>query len=158
MNRLVRLAASVCVVLAAASCGAPKSMQQTAPRSEVSSSVGEEIPFRNLENNPVAFQLVDVKPTFRGGDANEFSKYVNTSLVYPAVAKKKGIQGRVILQFVINTDGSLTDIKVLRGCDPLLDAEAVRVVQNSPSDWTPGEYKGRMVPVSYVFPVIFQLR
>jgi len=104
------------------------------------------------------FQMVNVKPTFKGMDAQEFSKWVNANLVYPEEAFKKGISGRVTLCFTITENGKVTDVKVLRGADPLLDAEAVRVVSSSP-DWTPGKNKeGEIVPVVYTFPVIFTLR
>lgn len=105
----------------------------------------------------VAFQLVEEKPSFQGGDANEFSKWVNSQLVYPANAKKNGVQGRVVLQYTITTEGNITDVKILRGVDPELDQEAVRVVSNSPK-WEPGKAGGKPVPVVYTFPVIFQLR
>lgn len=109
------------------------------------------------KSESVPFSLVDVKPSFNGGDANEFSKWVNTNLVYPAAAKAAGIQGRVTLQFVVQATGKVTDVTVLRGAsDPSLDAEAVRVVSASP-DWAPGESDGKKVPVTFTFPVIFQL-
>jgi TonB family protein len=103
------------------------------------------------------YNLIEVKPTFNGGDAGEFSKWVNGNLRYPENAKNDGIQGRIVLQFTIGKDGKLGDVKVLRGVDPDLDAEAVRVVSSSP-DWTPGYVKGEPVRVTYTFPVIFQLR
>jgi len=103
------------------------------------------------------FNLVDVKPTFNGGDANEFSKWVNENLKYPKTAKDAKVQGRVVLQFTVYPDGKVQDVKVLRGVHPDLDAEALRVVSSSP-DWTPGYVKGEPVKVTYTFPVIFQLR
>jgi len=103
------------------------------------------------------YNQIEVKPTFNGGDAGEFSKWVNGNLRYPENAKNDGIQGRIVLQFTIGKDGKLGDVKVLRGVDPDLDAEAVRVVSSSP-DWTPGYVKGEPVRVTYTFPVIFQLR
>ena len=103
------------------------------------------------------FNLVDVKPTFNGGDANEFSKWVNENLRYPKTAKDAGVQGRILLQFTVYPDGSVRDAQVLRGVNPDLDAEALRVVSSSP-DWTPGYVKGEPVKVTYTFPVIFQLR
>lgn len=105
----------------------------------------------------IPFQLVEVKPSFQGGDANKFSKWVNSRLVYPEIAKENGVQGRVTLQFTIEKDGSVAKVKVLRGVDPSLDKEAVRVVSESPK-WKPGKQKGKPVPVTYTFPVIFQLR
>ena len=100
---------------------------------------------------------VEEKPTFNGGDANEFSKWVNSRLVYPEIAKENGIEGRVTLQFTINKDGRLGDVKVLSAPDPSLAEEAVRVVSSSPK-WTPGRQRDRAVKVSYTFPVIYRLR
>lgn len=109
------------------------------------------------EEEALPFILVEVKPTFNGGDANEFSKWVNQRLVYPQVCIENGRQGRVILSFTIKADGSLADAKVVRGVDPALDKEALRVVNSSPK-WKPGKQRDRAVPVTYTFPVIFQLR
>jgi len=117
----------------------------------------EEVEEEVIEEEAIPFQLVEEKPSFQGGDPNTFSKWVNSRLVYPEIAKENGVQGRVTLQFTINTDGSLTNVKVVRGVDPALDKEAVRVVSSSPK-WTPGKQRDRAVKVSYVFPVIFQLR
>ena len=86
--------------------------------------VGEEV----IEEEAIPFQLVEDKPSFMGGDANTFSKWVNERLVYPEIAKENGVQGRVTLQFTVNTDGSVSNVKVLRGVDSSLDKEAVRVV------------------------------
>ncbi|MBO8445282.1 MAG: energy transducer TonB [Bacteroidetes bacterium] len=105
----------------------------------------------------IPFQLVEEKPSFKGGNANAFSKWVNERLVYPEIAKKNGVSGRVTLQFTVETDGRVTNVKVLRGVDPSLDKEAVRVVSQSPK-WEPGKQDGTPVNVIYTFPVIFQLR
>lgn len=110
-----------------------------------------------VEVEEIPYQLVETKPTFQGGDANQFSKWVNTRLVYPPEAHENGVQGRVTLQFTVQIDGSVTNVKVLRGVHSTLDKEAVRVVSMSPK-WKPGEQKGIPVPVTYTFPVIFQLR
>ena len=75
----------------------------------------------------------------------------------PKEAKDRSIQGRVTLNFTDTRTGKVKDVKVLRGVDPLLDNEALRVVSASP-DWTPGQQKGRAVDVTYTFPVIFELR
>ena len=104
----------------------------------------------------IPFATVEVKPMFNGGDAIEFSKWVNENLKYPQAAKDAGVQGRVTLQFTVYPDGSVRDTKVLRGVNPDLDAEALRVVSASP-DWTPGYVKGEPVKVTYTFPVIFKL-
>ena len=110
-----------------------------------------------VEEEAIPFQLVEEKPSFMGGDANQFSAWVNKRLVYPEIAKEKGVQGRVTLQFTVEKDGSVTKVKVLRGVDPSLDKEAVRVVSMSPK-WKPGKQRDRAVPVTYTFPVYFQLR
>ena len=110
-----------------------------------------------VEEEAIPFQLVEEKPSFNGGDANQFSKWVNSRLVYPEIAKENGVQGRVTLQFTVEKDGTVTKVKVLRGVDPSLDKEAVRVVSMSPK-WKPGKQRDRAVPVTYTFPVIFQLR
>lgn len=117
----------------------------------------EEVQEEVIEEEAIPFQLVEEKPSFQGGDANNFSKWVNQRLVYPEVAKENGVQGRVMLQFTVNTDGTVSNVKVLRGVDPSLDKEAVRVVSQSPK-WTPGKQRDRKVKVTYTFPVIFQLR
>ena len=110
-----------------------------------------------VEEEAIPFQLVEEKPSFLGGDANQFSTWVNSRLVYPEIAKENGVQGRVTLQFTVEKDGTVTKVKVLRGVDPSLDKEAVRVVSMSPK-WKPGKQRDRAVPVTYTFPVIFQLR
>jgi TonB family protein len=106
----------------------------------------------------IPFSLVEQKPTFQGGDAGtKFAEWVNAHLSYPEAAKASRAQGRVTLQFTIFPDGKLRDAKVLRGANPELDAEALRVISASP-DWTPGYVDGEPVKVTYVFPVIFQLK
>ena len=110
-----------------------------------------------VEEEAIPFALVEEKPKFQGGDANTFSAWVNKNLNYPEIAKENGIQGRVTLQFTVNTDGSVSDVKVLRGVDSSLDKEAVRIVSMSPK-WTPGKQRDRAVKVVYNFPVVFQLR
>lgn len=105
----------------------------------------------------VPFSLIEQKPTFNGGDANEFSKWVNSKLKYPELAKKDGVQGRVTLQFTVGADGVVRNVMVLRGVREDLDAEALRVVSASPN-WEPGMQDGKAVPVVYTFPVIYQLR
>ena len=88
----------------------------------------EAVEEEEVEEEAIPFQLVEEKPTFQGGDANEFSKWVNAHLSYPEIAKENGVQGRVTLQFTVNPDGSVSNVKVLRGVDSSLDKEAVRVV------------------------------
>ena len=110
-----------------------------------------------VEEESIPFVMVEEKPSFMGGDANQFSKWVNQRLVYPETAKENGVQGRVTLEFTVGKDGKVSKVKVLRGVDPSLDQEAVRVVSMSPK-WTPGKQRDQAVPVVYTFPVIFKLR
>lgn len=110
-----------------------------------------------VEEEDIPFVMVEEKPKFKGGDENAFTKWVAERLVYPEIAKENSVQGRVILQFRVNTDGSVDNVKVVRGVDPSLDKEAVRVVASSPK-WTPGRQRNKAVRVVYTFPVIFQLR
>lgn len=117
----------------------------------------EEVQEEVVEEEAIPFQLVEEKPKFQGGDANAFSAWVAKNLNYPEIAKENGVQGRVMLQFTVNPNGSVSDVKVLRGIDASLDKEAVRVVSSSPK-WTPGRQRDRAVKVTYTFPVIFQLR
>ena len=108
------------------------------------------------EEEFIPFAIVEEKPMFQGKDANEFTKWVYGNIVYPEIAKETGISGRVTLQFTIDKDGSVKDVKVLRGVDSSLDHEAVRVVSKSPK-WTPGKQRGKPAKVKYTFPIIFQL-
>ena len=108
-------------------------------------------------SDPMPFQLVEAKPTFMGGDANTFSRWVNSQLSYPENCRKEGISGRVTLQFTVSHTGKVTGVKVLRGAHKDLDNEAIRVVSSSP-DWEPGVHEGKAVAVTYTFPVIFQTK
>ena len=109
-----------------------------------------------VDEAPIPFAIVEQKPRFNGGDANEFSRWVNKRLVYPQICVENGVQGRVTLSFTVMPDGSLANISVLRGVDKELDKEALRVVSSSPR-WEPGRQRDRAVPVTYTFPVIFKL-
>lgn len=110
-----------------------------------------------IEEEDIPFVLVEQKPTFQGGDANEFSRWISQHLDYPEIAKANGVQGRVMVQFTVQKDGSVGNVKLLRGVDPSLDKEALRVVALSPK-WEPGRQRDRSVNVTYQFPVIFVLR
>ena len=109
------------------------------------------------EEEEVVFVVVESMPEFPGGQQALF-KYLSENVKYPVIAQENGIQGRVICQFVVNRDGSIVDVEVVRSAgDASLDKEAVRVVSQSPK-WTPGKQRDRKVKVTYTFPVIFQLR
>ena len=101
------------------------------------------------------FEVVERMPQFPGGVAAQV-EYFKKNLRYPAEAKKAGTQGRVVVQFFVNKDGSISNVKVLRGVDPALDAEAVRLVNSMPK-WKPGMQKGKAVTVKYTVPVLFKL-
>ena len=112
---------------------------------------------KSEEKKVIPFQLVAQKPGFNGGDANEFSKWVSENVRYPEKCRQSRVQGRVTLQFTVTEEGKVRDVKVLRSVNDEMDKEAVRVVSESPL-WTPGrDENGEVVPVKYVFPVIFQL-
>ena len=103
------------------------------------------------------FTVADDMPLFNGKIAEEgFRDYVAKNAIYPPQAMENSISGMVLVQFVIDTDGSLIDAKVVRPTDPLLDAEALRVINSSPK-WSPGKQRGRVVKVQYTFPVRFKL-
>lgn len=109
-----------------------------------------------LEEGAV-FVVVEEMPRFNGGDINNFRDYINKNLRYPEYAAESSIQGRVILSFVVEPTGKVSDVKVLRGVNPYLDKEAVRVIESSPL-WEPGRQRGTPVRVSFIIPVIFILR
>lgn len=108
------------------------------------------------EEDNVVFQVVETMPSFPGGDADLF-KFLSTSVKYPVIAQENGIQGRVICQFVVNKDGSIVDIEVVRSVDPSLDKEAIRVIKSMPK-WSPGKQRGKPVRVKYTLPVNFKLQ
>lgn len=102
------------------------------------------------------FQIVEEMPEFPGGMA-ECLKFLAKNLKYPTIAQENGVQGRVIIQFVVNKDGSIVDPVVARGVDPYLDKEALRVVSTMPK-WKPGKQRGKEVRVKYTVPVSFKLQ
>lgn len=108
------------------------------------------------EEDNVVFQVVETMPTFPGGDQQLF-KYLSDNVKYPVIAQENGIQGRVICQFVVNRDGSIVDVEVVRSVDPSLDKEAIRVIRSMPK-WSPGKQRGKPVRVKYTLPVNFKLQ
>lgn len=102
------------------------------------------------------FQVVEDQPEFPGG-MEALMKHLSKEIKYPKEAQDKGTQGRVIVQFVVRKDGSITDAKVMKPVDPLLDAEALRVVSEMPN-WTPGKQRGEAVNVRFTLPVMFRLK
>ena len=109
------------------------------------------------EEEEVVFVVVESMPEFPGGQQALF-KYLSENVKYPVIAQENGIQGRVICQFVVNKDGSIVDVEVVRsGGDPSLDKEAVRVIKSMPK-WKPGKQRGKAVRVKYTVPVNFKLQ
>jgi protein TonB len=114
-----------------------------------------EIEEEEEEDEAQVFFIVENMPEFPGGDL-ELRKYINQNVQYPEIAKENGIQGRVFVQFVVNQRGEVEGVKVVRGVDPSLDKEAIRVIQSLPK-WKPGSQRGKPVKVSYTVPINYQL-
>lgn len=118
--------------------------------------------FQNLSEDDSEFDKEEVvlfpdeMPEFPGG-MPALLKFIANSVNYPVIAQENGIQGKVFVNFVINADGQVSDAKVIRGVDPSLDKEALRVVNNLP-EWKPGKQAGRAVRVSYNVPISFVLQ
>ena len=102
------------------------------------------------------FVTAETMPSFQGGDLNTFRNWVQSNVKFPQIALENGIQGRVILSFVIERDGRLTNIKVLQTPDRSLSEEAIRVLNKSPK-WAPGKQRNQVVRVSYTLPVEFRV-
>ncbi|MDE6354881.1 MAG: TonB family protein [Prevotella sp.] len=102
------------------------------------------------------FDIVEQMPTFPGGDG-KLMEWLSKNIKYPAVAEENGVQGRVIVRFVVGKDGSISNASVVRSVDPSLDKEALRVVKAMPR-WIPGKQNGAAVPVWFTLPVTFQLQ
>ena len=108
------------------------------------------------EADPNVFEVVEKMPEFPNGGMPGLMKYLSDNIRYPEAAKVAGIQGRVTVVFVVDKDGSITNVKTLRGVDAELDKEAIRVISSMPK-WIPGMQKGKVVKVRYTVPVMFRL-
>ena len=113
-------------------------------------------PPKHVVEETKIFTVVEQMPMYPGGDA-ALMGYLRDNIHYPTVAAENGVQGRVVVGFVVERDGSITDVKVLRSVDPSLDREAMRVVKSMPR-WTPGKQNGSAVRVKYQVPVTFRLQ
>lgn len=116
--------------------------------------------FREVIAEPVVeeekpYEAVEQMPTFPGGEA-ELMRFIRDNLKYPVIAQENGIQGRVILRFVVSKTGAIENVTVLRSLDPTCDKEAIRVVKSMPK-WIPGKQNGNNVPVYFTLPVVFKL-
>ncbi|WP_372645583.1 energy transducer TonB [Ancylomarina sp.] len=108
------------------------------------------------EDEQQVFVIVEDMPEFPGGDI-ELQKWINRSVKYPVIAQENGITGRVYVGFVVNKVGQVENVKIMRGVDPSLDKEALRVIKMMPK-WKPGKQRGKAVKVSYTVPINFQLQ
>jgi TonB family protein len=111
---------------------------------------------KNIRQNDETFVVVEKQPEFPGG-TEAMMKFLSDNIQYPEEAKKKGVQGRVICNFIVRKDGSITDADIVRGVDPLLDEEAIRVINSMPK-WQPGMQRGKVVDVRYTLPIVFRLQ
>jgi TonB family protein len=130
-----------------------------APSSDSDKKVVAVVDIPKVKETPqekVIFQVVEEMPEFPGGMA-EAMKFLAKNIKYPVAAQQAKIEGRVIVQFVIERDGSVSDVKVMRGVNPELDAEAIRVVSMMPN-WIPGKQRGKAVAVKYTMPIMFRLQ
>ena len=112
-------------------------------------------PPKHVEDNKI-FEIVEQNPTFPGGTAALMS-WLSQNIKYPVIAAENGVKGRVIVQFVVEKDGSITDVVVVKSVDPSLDKEATRVIKNMPH-WIPGRQNGSPVRVRFTVPVTFTLQ
>ncbi|MCR5199134.1 MAG: energy transducer TonB [Prevotella sp.] len=108
------------------------------------------------EEETKVFEVVEQMPQFPGGDG-ALMQYLSSHIKYPVVAEENGIQGRVVCTFVVERNGSITDVRVVKSVDPSLDKEAVRVIKGMPN-WIPGKQNGSAVRVKYTVPVTFRLQ
>lgn len=107
------------------------------------------------EEQPLNIAMVEQKPEFNGGEAAMY-KWLSDNIVFPTIAAEEGVQGRVVVEFVVGKDGSISNVRVVRPRHPALDKEAVRVVKAMPA-WIPGRNNGQPVKVTYTLPVNFKL-
>ena len=127
-----------------------------AVRSDIAVAAPPPPPAPKPEVSNKVFDVVEEMPSFPGGQAALMS-FLSSNIKYPVVAQENGVQGRVIVGFVVERDGSITDVKVMRSVDPSLDREAQRVVKAMPR-WKPGKQNGSAVRVKYTVPVTFRLQ
>ena len=127
-----------------------------AVRSDIAVDAPPPPPAPKPEVSNKVFDVVEEMPSFPGGQGALMS-FLNSNIKYPVVAQENGVQGRVIVGFVVERDGSITDVKVMRSVDPSLDREAQRVVRAMPR-WKPGKQNGSAVRVKYTVPVVFRLQ
>jgi protein TonB len=134
---------------------------ETIPVNDVDSDItgsgsGDDIGTMGGEPSDNPFFVVEVMPSFRGGDINRFREWVMKRTNFPQEAIDKKIKGKVVLTFIVEADGTVSNVSVVQGVDPLIDNEAVKAIEASPK-WTPGLQRGQPVRVRYLFPMNFVL-
>lgn len=117
--------------------------------------VSEAIPQTPADDKPIHFRVVEQIPQFEGG-MEAFTKWLTQNLCYPAEAQRGGIQGKVVVSFIINRDGSISSPKIEQSVHPLLDREAMRVVKIMPR-WKPGKENDKPCRTLFAIPIVFQL-
>lgn len=127
-----------------------------AVRSDIAVAAPPPPPAPKPEVSNKVFDVVEEMPHFPGGEA-ALQAFLSSNTKYPVVAQENGVQGRVTVSFVVERDGSITDVRVVRSVDPSLDREASRVVRSMPR-WSPGKQNGSAVRVKYTVPVVFRLQ
>ena len=120
------------------------------------SPVSETLNLDELQDESEVFFIVEEMPEYPGGEA-ALRKFISEKILYPVIAQENGIQGTVYVSFVVSADGSVRNARIARGVDPVLDKEALRVVNSMPR-WTPGKQRGKAVNVSYTVPISFVLQ
>lgn len=132
------------------------SSEDTQTEAQAEAYVAPTIVEEEEESAQQIFTVVEEMPQFPGGD-QQLLKFIANAIKYPVIAQENGIQGRVVVSFVVNRDGTVVDAEVVRGVDPSLDREAIRVVNTMPK-WKPGMQRGKPVRVKYTVPIMFRLQ
>ena len=171
MKRILSLAAVAVLCFAAAtSCKNSGKQAAESPAVEDLGTAFEEFepvdatPIEEIEaveepENPdrLLYSDIEVKPKFQEGDEKAFQQWIADNVRYPFEASDNNQSGTVVAQFTVDKEGKITDVKILRSVDPILDAEAVRVIESAPS-WTPASHEGEPIEVSFVLPVKFEIK
>ena len=160
---LLPLAVIMLIAINAVSCvnknqAGQEDMVEEQPVSSVENveTIPDSLAIRSVSPDSIFYVIVDEMPTFPGGDVARL-RFLKETIRYPIVAQENGIQGRVICSFIISASGEISDIQIVRGVDPLLDEESIRVIGEMPR-WNPGKLNGVAVPVKYTLPLAFRLQ
>jgi len=154
--------AAICMIACTQSTkSADKAEEATSVEQPKTEQVKQAAKVENTSENTTVtgevFQVVEEMPEFPGGNGQELMNFINKNIKYPASAHENGVQGRVIVQYIVTKEGDIVEPKVIRGVDPTLDAEALRVIKMMPK-WKPGKQRGKAVNVKFTVPVTFKLQ